>query len=459
MYRLFIAICLSILPTFIFAQIDSFDIAGYARPDLRRSTAMIQPYFRFNSNTGANKFSDVNKSFRLQLGGAFSKTDFINTDSTQISAWYSGGAELHFSKNNGVNIGSDATKRFFNFSPWFSVNFQKKSFKLNQQFFEISFRGNIGIDVLNIENNNFEEISRALVNGYGSASFSLGKGRIEIVNDAWHALTILEMLDAANLLIKPMNQDDIKELADKIATIKNYRNTDNRLELISEYEALCGYFLENEIVDRDDYRFFAHLNDAWLYESFITRQSGKEWKYGISPRLDIESLNDCGFLFNYNNIGSEPAHLYEGNLLATISYNHYQAASLDWQKNFLFQMSVGPSLYKSVGDDAYDFYNDWMNWNANLETQYTVNYIPNARTYYQLSLLGSYQYTITGGSNFNNDKFGNLNVGIRGNYIKYISPQISWYVDGRMTFNSRQFEAIGHTNFSYIQAGINYRLY
>ena len=82
MHRLFIVIFVSIFPFFLFSQIDSFDIAGYSRPDLRRETASVVPDFSLNTRTGTE--------------------DFVTGDSTEEEATYVRNKNIN--KANGLSL-------------------------------------------------------------------------------------------------------------------------------------------------------------------------------------------------------------------------------------------------------------------------------------------------------------------------------------------------------------------
>lgn len=488
-------VCLMVTPSFLFSQLDSFDIASYARPDLRRETARMTPNFGFGSTLGKKGFLGRDRGFGLNLNGDYDKSLFVNTKATQLFSFTRFGLDVNFSDFKEQNI-SNIADRYFNLSPEFVINRRQKKYKDAEQFFEIDISGGIDLDILNFDRNNGENISRELLNGGFSIPLYWGKGRIELVNDAWHALTIIEMLGAAGLLKKEVNEQELLDFAHKIGTIKNFRNTDFRLERIAEYEALCAFLIKNDIAKESDYRFFAHLNDAWSYESFVVRNSGKEWKYGVIPTVDIQSLND-GFynnsraLFNFllplssyfyqsnyfigipfssafynysrsiysNGFTNENAHLLSGSMLASISYQNFQAQSINWQRNFQFQLGVGPQIRKGLGVIDERILLDETSIIATLNSQYTINYIPNARSYYFLIFNLNYNLRHTITADFE-EKQDDLLVGaITGRYERYVSPTISWYILGSLNFTSRHFTDAGYSNVNSIQAGVNYRLY
>ena len=218
-------VCFLVMPAFLISQIDSFDIAGYARPDLRRETASVVPDFSLNTRTGTEDFVTGDRGFGFNLGGDYFKSSFINTATTQLSASYRYGLNISLSnfEQNFNNISS--TRKFFNLSPTFSIFRSKKKFKDSARFFELDIVGRVDFDILNFDNNLGEDITSELLNGNISLPLYWGKGRIENVNVAWLSASILKMLDKATLLKKEVGHAEVLALADQLASFTNIRNT------------------------------------------------------------------------------------------------------------------------------------------------------------------------------------------------------------------------------------------
>jgi len=135
------------MPTFSISQIDSFDIASYARPDLVRETARVTPDFSFSTSAGSDDFQFRNKGIGFNFGGDFYKSVFVNTATTQLSSNYRLGLNVSLSNFENDLLNSTETRKYFNLSPNFTVTRSKKIFKDTTRFFEYDIISNIDFDV------------------------------------------------------------------------------------------------------------------------------------------------------------------------------------------------------------------------------------------------------------------------------------------------------------------------
>ena len=212
--------------------------------------------------------------------------------------------------------------------------------------------------------------------------FYIGKGRLEIVNDAWNAVQILRILDDRKIIKRDITEKDIVGLANKIAEVKNLRNTDDRLEGIAEYEQLVKYMLYKKMVRTDDHRFFAYLLDAYRFENFAIRFSGKTVKFGLVPRFAVTS--------EINNLDSSNDFTSSPSISLAVEMGNYIPKNLLWQYNRDHRFDVRYSWNKIVQQGfngsslIYEavFFFDYLSlgWRSNWE----MVYLPNRRTKFSL---------------------------------------------------------------------------
>ena len=96
---------------------------------------------------------------------------------------------------------------------------------------------------------------------------------------------------------------------------------------------------------------------------------------------------------------------------------------------------------------------------ANLNTNYRIHFIPNQRTNYSVSFNLNYFFRHHFDDTFAQPSFDFLTANISGQYLKYVSPQITWFIIGNLNFNASAIENNGFSNTNNIRIGVDYRLY
>ena len=158
---------------------------------------------------------------------------------------------------------------------------------------------------LRLENSN-TAADKAFLSARGEVGY--GFGRIEFVGDAVHVFRLIRMLKDQGVLLADPSAEQLKELVDIVATNKNKRFFDFRLQLIRETEAVLAYMSENGLADATDFRTFVLLKDAYDYENaFQAFRAGQtvEFTVGREAAYDLDQgwLTGADFIFSavYNN--------------------------------------------------------------------------------------------------------------------------------------------------------------
>jgi len=272
-----------------------------------------------------------------------------------------------------------------------------------------------------------EEIRKnGKLNGFVTIPIFHGHGRTELVNDAWRAVTMLNMLKEEGFLEKVITHDEITEFADTLSVSRNKRFTDPRHEIIYELEALSGFLVENEFVAKEDFRFFAHMHDIYSFENFFPRLSGKTFKYGVEPRVDISEveLNTIDDFFNVRT-----------GLFAVAEYEKLKPIDVNWQFDQSYEVGIGRSINRSIGEDLAES----QSLTAFIGGQIRYGYYPNVRTNFDLRINGIYNYSrssIRGSSqSFTSD---GLSLFVEPQFQYYVSPQFTWTLSGRFAYNQSE---------------------
>ena len=444
----------------LFAQTGSFDIANYARPDLERRTLNLYTItgFQNDSNKLDSTFSLAENLY--YLNGRIYNSKFQNSEKYQKSSAHQARIDFDINKKNNnyapdfgpantiiasrLNLGLD-----------YNHYFRHKQFGKQERFFEIDYEVDFYGDY-----NHHRDTSGVLSLKERSANLTLefasyiGKGRIEYVNDAWHAKTILEMLAEKGFLKTVASTEQMQAFAEEISTIKNIRNTDPRLEQISEYKQLCNFLVTEKLIDPEAYGFYAVLADAWRYESFTVRNSGREFKFGINPRLnfgDDKYLND------------DPAPVLNVAFPVALEYNSYKPISDDWQFNNTNRLEFGPEIdvhYALTDEDKYAY-----EFRGRLASEWEIGYLPNQRTNYGLSLNLEYRHNQKSATQrllnpLNIDRyFGKFNVMLTGYFKYYVSPRFTFTINTHLDFFYGHLESDNWSSRNELQFITSYRFY
>ncbi len=404
------------------AQISSYDISTFQEPNRQQKRGGVEFDARFQTqNQKADPLTDSEKmsAFNANIGAYDARfSDQLLTESSSNSSFY---ARFSSGSDNTDNSG------FFNTNFTLGHNMQKRWFNESLRFFGLGFQFVGSNDIIR---NRFEDTSEnySITNNYVQLALplSVGKGQPQNTNDAWHAITILEFLEVQGMLSKPaFSDDEIIAFANELSLIRNVRNTDPRLERITEVERLANYLVDNNMVNSTDYRFFAHVHDAWIFENFEARESGTRLSIGLEPDVIVNQNIDR---FDENDI------ITRAGVDLFIAYDFYKPLSLDWQFDLESKLSVGPSKTFYGGD--LEILNSGLYLRSELSTNIGIGHFLNRRTFWEVDFRPSlvnvdWQDELT--PNGLNSTY--LNAWLTGQYLYYFSPQFSMNVRGSVNLN------------------------
>lgn len=289
-----------ILTTPLFAQIDSIDLDQYKQPEFLRQTLVLN--FDMGNVYHSDNYDKTNSNFNLNL--AHSAIDFDRTK----QRWWSNSVNFNYYRiNRNEEISSSTSHRLYS-------NLIYRKFSSNERYLELGYSLSL----------NYSDHYRITA----SVPLRLGKGRIELVNDAWHLNAIVNQLNKNGILGNLPNQKVLFEFANKLGQIKNKRVLDFRFENIFEIEQVTTLF--KEIGYEMTPAFFAQFIDAYRYESFINRYAGSSFSFGLTPFLDYN--NNTGDYRYYS-------------LFADIKYEYFKPIKVKYQLDYSMSLGIG------IGDD------------------------------------------------------------------------------------------------------------
>lgn len=397
----------------------SFDINKYARPDFRRSSLDLRPSFsaQMDHYPGFQQISESNMSF----GGNASLGQVRNTRKWQSSYFSQLSLTARSSKIDGSLL--DVGGSFFG---------EGRYFHKENRFFILSMRTNG-----ELQNTNQGTDTGAW---FGEGKVGYGVGRIEYVGDAVHVIRMLHMLREQGLLLKEPSEDELVGLIDLVATYKNQRFFDFRLQLIRETEAILDYMASAGVVEPNDFKTFAHLKDAYDFENaFQSFRAGRtlEFTVGRQGRYVLDS-------------GWATA----GDFLFDVVYNKYSMVN-----NYTQKKVYGGLGYSYFRGDFFSFIQHRHLINPYIGYDFT--YMPTVRVRVR------WQNRLSYGLNLEKEGVVDQGRGFLG-YFGFVG--LSYYVSPQFRLNGTAFistvttthNALGFNNDSYrlsFQGGILYSIY
>lgn len=340
-----------------FAQVyEDFNLSEYVTPDIVRSQLDFSlrtagsftdnetsknDLFRINGdlNTAFDKYKNTRPYWNRQLLVVGMSGNYRNEMKEKNSDY-----GLTFNYQN-VNRFYTSDMRFFEVSP--SVDVQLLGYKT----------GGLLVDV-KTHNNSY----------YANIPMSVGKGRIEQVEDARQAIYILENLDKQGVLNRKLTTEEIHAFAQTISTVKNKRFLDARLRMIDEITTVDSVLVNMGVLSSGGAPYFTTLYDYWMYGDLFSRGSGTVYKVGLTPFINHR---------NYNNVSDlQSVKLTGTGVTAKLSYENEKPLNLYWQQSIWAEASG--SYWHSKINLPSDNTSHMVDMGLN--GRYTLGYYPTSRT-------------------------------------------------------------------------------
>jgi len=339
-------------PLIGFSQLNTFSLSSFSQPDYYRKFSQITPNAFFTTSHRKDDFEDGNREIERGLNMTYSTSIEKYNRSVQ--------SEFIYSENTTVNY--ERSESFKNY-----LIYQSQSLSYDGRFFFSPNDYFSGIEVDHFgylfyrredvkEDGQFIEDNKSFdVNTTNRLVIKVGKGRIENINVAWHAMRILEVI-CENSALEQSNitHEQIEAFANKLGEIQNIRLTDPRLEFNKEVEVIFEYLKSADLIVNEDYFLFAQVLDAYRFESFINRRKGSNFSIGLGFRYN-------NLIQHQNDIDEDPLELddYENiNIdsrigpFITMQLNYYRPLHYKWQLDFENYFDYGKENIKDYSDNT-----------------------------------------------------------------------------------------------------------
>lgn len=385
-----------------------YDLDSYRRVDINLRTTQISPdiglFYDKQLNTPGSS-----KKYKISVSGRYTDTYQINNAKTQNSVYQS----LNFD----IRSGTDKSASII-------YNYRKTKRKYND-YNDLNYFKN-GFDIFSNASYNDNQNSTPRYNQVLNAQYDIGFGfgRMEVVNNAWIGARILEELDHKNLLINKPNGEEMKIFFDLIGDIEFTRVLDTRLRSIYRIENIISYLEEKGWIEKGSIPAFVTIYDAYRYENFIIRESGKRLEFTLTPYLAGQyAWRGAGIIVLDNFI--------QPGFIGTAEYEIHRNGDLEYYTITSYGGIIEhyERLYEKSNDE-------FKSISGDIFFKYQFRYIPSLRTNMDLNVcfLGGFDYSIS------NDYDANISVVSSYSYIYYLSPATQLVLDMSATYNDNRFQ-------------------
>ncbi|MEM6806530.1 MAG: hypothetical protein AAF696_34340 [Bacteroidota bacterium] len=417
------------------AQVPVFDLSKYARPTLNRQSLDLGLHL-----TGGQY--DVLGSTRAtsNLGGDFNLAylSFHNSPEAQKSSSIylelspyrnTNSSDLSKAKVNRLNgrLAINSTKLKYakkNTFIGYQLNLQYRNNSINQYLLDLS----LNTPQISDDRDSDHQLTLDL-------PLTVGKGRIEQVEDARHGLFILQALEKRQYLAREIREEDILDFAAHISELKNRRYFDFRLQKIWELEQLHDFLRKRGIIEAENIGYFAMVQDIWSFGNQAIRRVGSRIRLGVNPHLQLGRDRNLqkDFLFNGGRDTVERDRIRDSYNFRPgfyMDFFHEKSLSESWQERFQILTEVGISrrsiTRKSIfnGNESRENSQAWDDTPfIRAYAYYTLAFYPNTRSYFEGSFGSSY-YHSKSERGFNTLlNYSSLATSLRLNAYYYLSPQ------------------------------------
>jgi len=366
-------LCLYLTFETLNAQISDFKLSDFKLPDYKRQGIDLD----FSLTGQSIKYDEPEYlSKNHGFSGLFNGNYYFYKNNRNYQGIHTIGSSLigNYSKYSQDSI----TTKNNQFEGSLMISSSNLFYSKKQYFILIGFNGRIEnstkeYDYINSGAFPYKEIEKELKNKFTlSPTIGFGKGRIEPIEDARQALYILEELKKVNSLKHEPSNDEILQLAKRIAELKNERVLDSRIQKIRELTILDSLLQSLDLVNKTDISYFSNLNDMW--------------DFGGSPG------RDCGYqigLYEHPSFGYSSIHTIDRevdvDIDSTINENSFRnTVSLDFSWNKPIRQKFQSNLWCSLNFKNWNDKNDpdYNHYYQNLTSSlgYSFGYYPNTRT-------------------------------------------------------------------------------
>lgn len=212
-----------------------------------------------------------------------------------------------------------------------------------------------------------------------SLPLTIGKGRIEPIDDVFIANFMMDDLMENGILNADFSQEQLFSLGQVMAAARNQRIFDTRRQRIYELTQLDNWFKENGLAEsKSDMLYFTTVADNWLFSFRNVRSAGERFALGAAPFA----------LFNH--FRNFAPGISKGHFGVSVfgEYDNERPINQFWQVEK--RARAGVEYLNNPVDAGDGLYNEWLRPFAEASLGY--GYFPNSRTIVLADASLRYEY-------------------------------------------------------------------
>jgi len=415
-----------------YSQINNFNLSDYKLPDMERRALETN----FNVS-GSNNFAKTPNT--IYYGVQDIRTNQYNSNIFVNYHHYLNSIKYQKESNIGLHFSSDYYNRKYDkdvtyknsrMEPLLNYQSVNRNYYNSKNFFETDFVFNYQYGRNNSFNKYVYDSSETKENLQthtilATLPLKFGKGRIEQVQDARHAVYLFDELNKVDRVSSDKTNEDIIEFAELISKLKNKRFFDSRLRRIAEIESVDSFLRSKNYLSKSDAKYFTTLQDFWDYGNRPLRNSGTRISGAMLPSYYYYYENNT--VDSYSGKNKLNAFLLDGG----IEIKHEKPINLIWQNSIDFNGYVG--IIEGKVNDITNSVEDKIRIpNMQLGFYQTIGYYPNTRT--DMSFGYSAQYVQL----FDKTDEANEILGVEGKGLKATTDlSINYYISPKFRLNAR----------------------
>lgn len=415
-----------------FSQENGFNLSKYKLPDLKRRT--LETNFNFSGTNNYRKIPD-----KPHYDGKEIANNLYNGDIYVDYRYFLNNSELQRESRFGLNFSSDLSnkkndneliEKHNQFTPSSYYRLVNRKYYKGLSFIETNIDLNYQYDysklfstLFGTETNETETLQTHTI--LGNVPLKLGKGRIEPVQDARHAVYIFEELSKIGKITSAKTDEEIIEFAHLISELKNERFFDFRLRRMAELERLDSFLVSNNHISEQDIEYFTTLSDYWAYGNRPFRKSGTRFSVVLKPGFYYYyNNNPLDMQFNAANY-NQHAFLLDGG----IEFTHEKPVNLYWQHSIDVEIFAG-IIEGNYNSTEYPLEHKVRIPNFQINYYQSFGYYPNTRTDVR------FRYSVQYKQVFDASPMANEITGIEGQGAKAATYLIiNYYISPRVRLN------------------------
>ena len=439
------------------AQTKDFNLSDYKLPNLARRTLDFKfgltenftsynfpeetnvSYYNYTQYAGKRRNNSFNSNFELTY------KRYLNKRNLQRNTLFALRNDIRMNSDK-INYEPEENYKYKsngnNFNPFLNYELINRNYFNGESFIETDV--NLTFDVQNGKNklesigNDYRQTLNTKQKDHHinfELPLKIGKGRVEQVQDARHAVYLLDELSKIDKVKTNYNNKDIIKLSKFISELKNKRFFDSRIRRRYEYAALDSFFTANNYLVDSDIEYFSTLSDFWIYGGNPIRESGKRtslvflpsYNYDFYKEEEDEERIQSSSKYTGNEIEKNRLNIFS--IIGGVEYVKEKPINLYWQNSISAYAYGGlffGNLLNEYEDDTADKYDqDIDNPNVQLSYNQTFGFYPNSRTNFLFGYSGDFIQIF---KNNDDEKLSfdakGFRLALNASAYYYISPQL-----------------------------------